>query len=89
MVRPRAVAAPGSSQPVPPFNIVITGGSKGVGRALAAEFLRAGDNVVICARDGAQRRAAVVWGLGKCGAALCSCMQAAVCCSRGGVDEYE
>lgn len=38
---------------VPPYNIVITGGSKGVGRALAAEFLRAGDNVVLCARDGA------------------------------------
>lgn len=36
----------------PPYNIVITGGSKGVGRALAAEFLRAGDNVVICGRDG-------------------------------------
>jgi NAD(P)-dependent dehydrogenase (short-subunit alcohol dehydrogenase family) len=38
---------------VPPFNVVITGGSKGVGRALAAEFLRAGDRVVICGRKGA------------------------------------
>lgn len=34
-----------------PLGIVITGGSKGVGFALAAEFLSAGDNVVICSRD--------------------------------------
>ncbi|EIE21732.1 NAD(P)-binding protein [Coccomyxa subellipsoidea C-169] len=35
----------------PPYNVVITGGTKGVGRALAKEFLRAGDSVVICSRD--------------------------------------
>lgn len=59
VLRPCAVAVSGSSQPVPPFNVVITGGSKGVGLALAAEFLRAGDNVVICARDGNAVQAAV------------------------------
>ncbi|KAL4855752.1 Chlorophyll(ide) b reductase [Chlorella vulgaris] len=36
---------------VPPYNVVITGGSKGVGRALAAGFVRAGDNVVLCGRS--------------------------------------
>lgn len=34
-----------------PLGIVVTGGSKGVGFALAASFLSAGDNVVICSRD--------------------------------------
>lgn len=33
------------------FNVVITGGSKGAGRALASKFLEYGDNVVICSRD--------------------------------------
>ncbi|KAL4421663.1 hypothetical protein ABPG77_001204 [Micractinium sp. CCAP 211/92] len=50
--RVRAAASSSYTPPAPPFNVVITGGSKGVGRALATEFLRAGDNVVICARDG-------------------------------------
>lgn len=45
------VAAASYTPAAPPFNVVVTGGSKGVGRALAAEFLRAGDNVVICGRD--------------------------------------
>ncbi|CAL5222870.1 g5296 [Coccomyxa viridis] len=36
----------------PPYNVVITGGTKGVGKALATEFLRAGDSVVICSRSG-------------------------------------
>ena len=35
----------------PPFNVVITGGTKGVGKALAAEFIRAGDNVAIGSRN--------------------------------------
>ena len=38
------------------LGVVITGGSKGLGYALAAEFLAAGDRVVICGRD-AQRLA--------------------------------
>ena len=33
------------------FTVVITGGSKGAGRALASKFLEYGDNVVICSRD--------------------------------------
>eukprot|EP00887_Chlorella_sp_A99_P005832 scaffold1.g5832.t1 len=38
----------------PPYNVVITGSSKGIGRGLAEEFLKAGDNVVICSRDEAR-----------------------------------
>ncbi|GIL79095.1 hypothetical protein Vretimale_11 [Volvox reticuliferus] len=37
--------------PQPPYNVVITGSTKGIGRALAEEFLRAGDRVVICSRS--------------------------------------
>lgn len=44
---------------MPPYNVVITGGSKGVGRALAAGFVQAGDNVVICGRNGDAVAAAV------------------------------
>lgn len=33
------------------FNVVITGGSKGAGKALALKFLEYGDNVLICSRD--------------------------------------
>ncbi|KAK9691585.1 hypothetical protein RND81_09G206100 [Saponaria officinalis] len=36
---------------LPPFNVLITGSSKGVGYALAREFLKAGDNVIICSRS--------------------------------------
>src|SRR5438128_2482646 len=32
-------------------NALITGGSQGLGKAIAAEFLRQGANVLICARD--------------------------------------
>jgi len=33
------------------LNVVVTGSTKGVGKALAANFVRAGDNVVVCSRD--------------------------------------
>ncbi|KAF5446380.1 hypothetical protein F2P56_032014 [Juglans regia] len=36
---------------VPPFNVLITGSTKGIGYALAKEFLKAGDNVIICSRS--------------------------------------
>ncbi|CAH9114001.1 unnamed protein product [Cuscuta europaea] len=36
---------------IPPYNVLITGGSKGIGYALAKEFLKAGDNVFICSRS--------------------------------------
>jgi len=35
----------------PLFNVLITGSSKGIGYALAKEFLSAGDNVIICSRS--------------------------------------
>ncbi|KAL5708736.1 chlorophyll(ide) b reductase [Ranunculus cassubicifolius] len=35
----------------PPYNVLITGSTKGIGYAFAKEFLRAGDNVVICSRS--------------------------------------
>ncbi|KAK6233718.1 hypothetical protein QUC31_006124 [Theobroma cacao] len=45
-------ATPGETQPMlPPYNVLITGSSKGIGYALAKEFLKAGDNVVICSRS--------------------------------------
>lgn len=37
---------------------VITGGSSGIGRACAAEFVRAGARVVICCNDEAEGAAA-------------------------------
>ncbi|KAJ6428706.1 hypothetical protein OIU84_020390 [Salix udensis] len=36
---------------LPPFNVLITGSTKGIGYALAKEFLKAGDNVIICSRS--------------------------------------
>lgn len=36
----------------PPYNVVITGSTKGVGRALAQRFLQEGDSVVITSRTG-------------------------------------
>lgn len=41
--------------PTAPLNVVITGGSRGIGRALAREFLASGDNVYIAARNGKVR----------------------------------
>jgi NAD(P)-dependent dehydrogenase (short-subunit alcohol dehydrogenase family) len=86
MLKVQNVATVVSGKPIitAPFNVVITGGSKGefmagvmvlvlkgldaatpaprpwttyiphagVGRAMAEEFLKAGDNVVVCARSG-------------------------------------
>ncbi|GLC43507.1 hypothetical protein PLESTM_001480600 [Pleodorina starrii] len=45
--------------PQPPYNVVITGSTKGIGRALAEEFLRSGDRVVICSRSEERVMAAV------------------------------
>ncbi|XP_072080081.1 chlorophyll(ide) b reductase NOL, chloroplastic isoform X3 [Arachis hypogaea] len=36
---------------IPPYNVLITGSTKGIGYALAKEFLKAGDNVIICSRS--------------------------------------
>ncbi|RCV41630.1 hypothetical protein SETIT_9G152400v2 [Setaria italica] len=36
---------------VPPYNVLITGSTKGIGYALARKFLEAGDNVIICSRS--------------------------------------
>ncbi|XP_015936966.1 chlorophyll(ide) b reductase NOL, chloroplastic isoform X4 [Arachis duranensis] len=40
---------------VPPYNVLITGSTKGIGYALAKEFLKAGDNVIICSRSSDER----------------------------------
>ncbi|TYG99942.1 hypothetical protein ES288_A10G235300v1 [Gossypium darwinii] len=44
---------------VPPFNVLITGSSKGIGYALAKKFLIAGDNVIICSRSAERVESAV------------------------------
>ncbi|PIA54075.1 hypothetical protein AQUCO_00900566v1 [Aquilegia coerulea] len=36
---------------VSPYNVLITGSTKGIGYAFAREFLKAGDNVIICSRS--------------------------------------
>ncbi|KAL4599317.1 hypothetical protein ACB092_11G118600 [Castanea dentata] len=41
-----------TSEPMlPPYNVLITGSTKGIGYALAKEFLQTGDNVIICSRS--------------------------------------
>ncbi len=40
------------------LGVVITGGSRGLGLAMARRFLAAGDTVLLCARDGARLQAA-------------------------------
>jgi NAD(P)-dependent dehydrogenase (short-subunit alcohol dehydrogenase family) len=40
-------------------NVVITGSSQGIGRGLAAEFCRRGDNVILTARDEARLNTAI------------------------------
>ncbi|KAG2243263.1 hypothetical protein Bca52824_094904 [Brassica carinata] len=53
----------GTREPMtPPYNVLITGSTKGIGHALAREFLKAGDNVVICSRS-AERVESVVQSL--------------------------
>lgn len=44
---------------VPPYNVLITGSTKGIGYALAKEFLKAGDNVIICSRTAERVESAV------------------------------
>ncbi|GLT88687.1 hypothetical protein SLE2022_067020 [Rubroshorea leprosula] len=43
----------------PPYNVLVTGSTKGIGYALAKEFLKAGDNVVICSRSAERVESAV------------------------------
>ncbi|XP_042510020.1 chlorophyll(ide) b reductase NOL, chloroplastic isoform X2 [Macadamia integrifolia] len=54
-----AEASPTRSPMVPPYNVLITGSTKGIGYALAKEFLKAGDNVLICSRSGQRVELAV------------------------------
>ena len=59
-----SASASASPSPVPStspstFTAVVTGGTKGAGRAIAAKFLELGDNVVICSRDAARVATAV------------------------------
>eukprot|EP00257_Ricinus_communis_P002878 XP_002514449.2 chlorophyll(ide) b reductase NOL, chloroplastic [Ricinus communis] len=44
---------------VSPYNVLITGSTKGIGYALAKEFLKAGDNVMICSRSAERVESAV------------------------------
>ncbi|CAJ2657177.1 unnamed protein product [Trifolium pratense] len=48
------ITASSSTKTLPmlaPYNVLITGSTKGIGYALAKEFLKAGDNVLICSRS--------------------------------------
>ncbi|GAV77906.1 adh_short domain-containing protein, partial [Cephalotus follicularis] len=54
------VEAPVDRDPMlPPYNVLITGSTKGIGYALAREFLKAGDNVIICSRSAERVQCAV------------------------------
>uniref|UniRef100_A0A7N0U4M1 chlorophyll(ide) b reductase n=1 Tax=Kalanchoe fedtschenkoi TaxID=63787 RepID=A0A7N0U4M1_KALFE len=44
---------------LPPYNVLITGSTKGIGYALAREFLKAGDNVIVCSRSAERVQEAV------------------------------
>ncbi|XP_030965890.1 chlorophyll(ide) b reductase NOL, chloroplastic isoform X2 [Quercus lobata] len=44
---------------LPPYNVLITGSTKGIGYALAKEFLQTGDNVIICSRSAERVESAV------------------------------
>lgn len=44
---------------LPPYNVLITGATKGIGYALAKEFLQTGDNVIICSRSAERVESAV------------------------------
>ncbi|KAJ0102566.1 hypothetical protein Patl1_05805 [Pistacia atlantica] len=45
---------------LPPYNVLITGSTKGIGYALAKEFLKAGDNVIVCSRSAEHVESAVL-----------------------------
>ncbi|GAB0489110.1 hypothetical protein MMPV_000326 [Pyropia vietnamensis] len=62
VVATAGVSPPSLVAPSAPLNVVITGGTSGVGLALARAFLAAGDRVVLCART-ADRVEAVVAAL--------------------------
>ncbi|XP_019076852.1 chlorophyll(ide) b reductase NOL, chloroplastic isoform X4 [Vitis vinifera] len=51
-ITPSAQASNDSAPMLPPYNVLITGSTKGIGFALAREFLKAGDNVIISSRSG-------------------------------------
>ncbi|GAB4836199.1 hypothetical protein Ancab_001113 [Ancistrocladus abbreviatus] len=49
---PVSIRAVANREPmIPPFNVLITGSTKGLGYALAKDFLKAGDNVILCSRS--------------------------------------
>ncbi|XP_034692838.1 chlorophyll(ide) b reductase NOL, chloroplastic isoform X3 [Vitis riparia] len=51
IMTPSAQASNDSAPMLPPYNVLITGSTKGIGFALAREFLKAGDNVIISSRS--------------------------------------
>jgi len=54
-------------EPKAPLRVVITGGSKGIGKALAREFLRRGDNVLITSRSQSVAEAAAATAVREAG----------------------